>query len=282
MNHSKISVRDALYEPPGPKARRRILLTTILSLAAIALLLAMVIRQFYISGQLDPKYWFFFTKLTTWRFIGKGLLGTMEAAVVAGILAFILGLLLMLGRTSAFRVLRWISTAVIEFFRGVPTLLFIYFFFLTVPQLGFTMSALFKISIPVAISASGVVAEVLRSGVNAVPGGQREAALSIGMGNGKIFWKIIFPQAMRLIIPALIAEIVIVVKDTTFSYVVTFPDLMQNSKVLISNYDALVSVYFVVSIIYVLINYLLNKVSVTVADYTNPHYVAAKQQGGNA
>ena len=82
------------------------------------------------------------------------------------------------------------------------------------------------------------------------------------------------------VIPALIAEIVIVVKDTTFSYVVTFPDLMQNSKVLISNYDALVSVYFVIAIIYILINYLLNKVSVVVANHTNPHYVAAKQHAG--
>lgn len=278
---AKLSIRDALYEPPGPKTRRRTAIATGISLVGIAILLFFIIRQFYITGQLDPKYWSFFGRFTTWRFLGKGLLGTLEAAAVAGIMAFILGLVLMLGRISRFTVLRGISIAVIEFFRGVPTLLFIYFFFLVVPQFGIKMSSLFKIATPVAISASGVLAEVLRSGVNAVPNGQREAALSLGMTNGKIFRKIVFPQAMRFITPALIAELVIVVKDTTFSYVVSFPDLMQNSKVLISNYDALVSVYFVVAVIYILINYLLNKISVFAAERTNPHYLAAKGQAGS-
>ena len=76
-----------------------------------------------------------------------------------------------------------------------------------------------------------------------------------------VFLKVVFPQALRYVIPALIAEMVIVVKDTTFAYVVNFPDLMQNAKVLISNYDALLSVYLVVALLYILINYLLNRLS---------------------
>ena len=76
----------------------------------------------------------------------------------------------------------------------------------------------------------------------------------------------VFPQAFRFVLPALIAELVIVVKDTTFAYVVNFPDLMQNAKVLISNYDALLSVYLVVAVIYILINWLLNRISVAVAN----------------
>jgi glutamate transport system permease protein len=109
------------------------------------------------------------------------------------------------------------------------------------------------------------VAEVLRSGVNAVPKGQREAALSLGMRERSVFLKVIFPQAIRYVIPALISEIVIVVKDTTFAYVVNYPDLMQNARVLISNYDALLSVYLIVAVIYILINYLLNRVSQAVS-----------------
>ena len=116
-----------------------------------------------------------------------------------------------------------------------------------------------------AISASGKVAEVLRSGINAVPKGQSEAALSLGMRDCSVFMKVVFPQAFRYVVPALIAQLVIVVKDTTFAYVVNFPDLMQNAKVLISNYDAMLSVYLVVAVIYILINYLLNKVSVLAA-----------------
>ena len=171
----------------------------------------------------------------------------------------------MLGRISRYKVFNLISVVIIEFTRGVPTLLFIYFFFLVVPQFGIKLAALWKVVFPVAISACGIVAEVLRSGVNAVPKGQREAAISLGMSEGSTFIKVILPQAVRYVIPALISELVIVVKDTTFAYVVSFPDLMQNAKVLISNYDALLSVYLVVAVIYIIINYLLNKLSLYIA-----------------
>ena len=127
------------------------------------------------------------------------------------------------------------------------------------------IKAPWKVVFPVAISACGIVAEVLRSGVNAVPKGQREAAISLGMSEAATFLRIILPQAVRFVVPALISELVIVVKDTTFAYVVSFPDLMQNAKVLISNYDALLSVYLVVAVIYIIINYLLNQLSLYLA-----------------
>jgi glutamate transport system permease protein len=265
MSDVRVSVRDALYEPPGPKGRKRIAVVTGLSRAVIALLLVLIVRQFYLTGQLNAKYWSFFTRATTWRFLGKGIAGTLEVAVASGIVAFAAGFLMMLGRISSHKLARGIATALVEFTRGVPTLLFIYFFFLVAPQLGLSLPAFWKIAAPVAISASGVVAEVLRSGVNAVPKGQREAALSLGMRERSVFLKVIFPQAIRYVIPALISELVIVVKDTTFAYVVNFPDLMQNARVLISNYDALLSVYLVVAVIYILINYLLNRISAFVA-----------------
>ena len=276
MNDKKVSIRDALYEAPGPKTRQRIAIATSLSVLCLLLLIIVVVRQFWITGQLQARYWAFFGRYTTWRFLGKGLLGTLQAAALSALLGFALGMILMLCRISKSRLLNAVGIALIEFFRGVPTLLFIYFFFLVVPQSGLKLSALSKIAWPVAISASGVIAEALRSGVNAVPAGQREAALSLGMSDSKIFFKIVFPQAMRFITPALIAELVIVLKDTTYSYVVNYPDLMQNSKVLISNYDALVSVYFVVAVIYILINYGVNKISVLVAERSHPLYASKK------
>ncbi len=81
------------------------------------------------------------------------------------------------------------------------------------------------------------------------------------MRDRHVFYKVIFPQAFRYVIPSLISEIVIVVKDTTFAYVINFPDLMQNAKVLISNYDAMLPVYLVVSVIYILINFLINQLA---------------------
>lgn len=265
MSTVNTSIRDALYEAPGPKARKRIAIATAVSLAVLAVLICLIVRQFYITGQLNAKYWSLFTKFSTWKFLGHGLAGTLEVALAAGVVAFVAGLLLMLGRISNSKILRGISMALIEFSRGVPTLLFIYFFFLIAPQFGLKLPAFWKISTPVALSAAGVVAEVFRSGVNAVPKGQTEAALSLGMRGGSVFFKIVFPQAFRYVIPSLISELVIVLKDTTFAYVVNYADLMQNAKVLISNYDALLSVYLVAAVIYILINYLLNKVSVAIA-----------------
>lgn len=260
-NIANLDIRDYLYEEPGPKAKSRIRIWTVISLAAIAFLLYRMILRFAENGQLAANYWSFFLKFTTWRFIGQGLIGTLEAAALAGIITFILGFLLMRGRTGGSKILEKICTALIEFTRGVPTLLFIYFFFLVVPQTGLKLPALLKISLPVAISATGVVAEVLRSGVNAVPKGQNEAAMSLGMRPRHVFYKVIFPQAFRYVIPSLISELVIVVKDTTFAYVVNFPDLMQNAKVLISNYDALLPIYLVISVIYILINFLINQLA---------------------
>ena len=261
----KLSVRDMLYEEPGPKTKRTIRFFTILSLLLILALLAVIIHQFAVTGQLDPRYWYFFGKMTTWRFLGQGLLTTVKCALTGALIAFALGFILMRGKMKRNRIVHAISVFLIEFTRGVPTLLFIYFFFLVVPQTGLKLSAFWKSTLPCAISACGVVAESLRSGVNAVPWGQTEAALSLGLTETRLFYKVVFPQAIRIVIPSLIAELVIVLKDTTFAYVVTCADLMQNAKVLISNYDAMLSVYLVTALIYILINYLLNKLSDTIA-----------------
>ena len=157
---------------------------------------------------------------------------------------------------------------VTDFFRGVPSLLLIYFFFFVPAQLGLKMSSFWMLTLPVALAASGVLAEVFRAGVNAVPRGQVEAAMSIGLSPAKTMFKIVLPQAVRYVIPSLIAQLVVVVKDTTVAYVVSYPDLMQNARVLITSYDALVSMYLVVAVIYILINYLINRASVYIANKT--------------
>ncbi|MCR4740328.1 MAG: amino acid ABC transporter permease [Lachnospiraceae bacterium] len=261
MKNTGPSVYSVLYEPPGKRGRNIINISTFVSILLLAYFAFVIVRRFYETGQLGARYWSFFLRWTTWKFLLNGLLGTLEASLAAVVFAMILGFAMMLLRIGRNRILNKAATALIEFTRGVPTLLFIYFFFLVLPQYGVKLQALWKISIPVAISASGVVAEVLRSGINAVPKGQREAAISLGLSEAKTLWKILIPQAFRIVIPALIAELVIVVKDTTFAYVVSFPDLMQNSKVLISNYDAMLSVYLVTAVIYILINYILNRIS---------------------
>jgi ABC-type amino acid transport system permease subunit len=106
---------------------------------------------------------------------------------------------------------------------------------------------------------------VYRAGVLAVPRGQAEAAASLALGRWQVFFYVVFPQALRYVVPSLVAQLVIVVKDTTFGYVVTYGELMQNAKVLIANYNSLVPVYLMVAVIYCLINFAISRVSLVLA-----------------
>jgi len=259
------TIRDALYEAPGPKTHRRMVVGTIVSALVVLWLVYLVWHQFYVTGQFAPRYWSFFAQWPTWRFLIDGFRGTIAVAVTAGVISLVLGMLLMLGRVSENRALSAACRVVIDFFRGVPSLLLIYFFFLIVPQYGIKMPSFWMLTLPVALAAAGVLAEVFRAGVNAVPKGQVEAAYSLGLTRGKVIRRIVLPQAIHYVIPSLISQLVVVVKDTTVAYVVSYPDLMQNARVLITSYDSLVSVYFVVAVIYILINYAINQASAYVS-----------------
>ena len=259
------TIRDALYEAPGPRTHRRMVVGTIVSALVVLWLVYLVWHQFYVTGQFAPRYWSFFAQWPTWRFLIDGFRGTIAVAITAGVISLVLGMLLMLGRVSENRALSAACRVVIDFFRGVPSLLLIYFFFLIVPQYGIKMPSFWMLTLPVALAAAGVLAEVFRAGVNAVPKGQVEAAYSLGLTRGKVMRRIVLPQAIHYVIPSLISQLVVVVKDTTVAYVVSYPDLMQNARVLITSYDSLVSVYFVVAIIYILINYAINQASAYVS-----------------
>lgn len=269
MSARTTSMRDALYEAPGPRTRRRTIIGTVASLILVGIGLALVVRQFYITGQLDAKYWAFFTQLHTWRYLLDGFVGTLKVAAVAAVISLVLGVMLMFGRISKIKPLAFVARVIIDFFRGVPSLLLIYFFYLVIPQYGMRLPAFWMITLPVSLAASGVLAEVFRAGVNAVPKGQTEAALSIGLTHGKTMLKIVLPQALRIVVPSLISQLVVVVKDTTVAYVVSYPDLMQNARVLITTHDAVVSVYLVVAVLYILVNYAINQLSINMARRRN-------------
>ena len=255
------SVEEILFAAPS---RRALALTRWASAAAgagLLVLLAAVVLRFQSAGQLEARYWEFFAWPTTWAFLAKGLLGTLASAAMAAVIALTLGLVLMLGRLARSRLVRWPSIALIEFLRGTPTLLLIYVCFLALPAIGLKLSTYWMLTLPIGLSTAAVVAEVYRAGVLAVPRGQSQAARSLGLTEVQVFSQIVFPQALRYIVPALVAQLVIVVKDTTFGYVVTYGELMQNAKVLIANYHSLVPVYLVVAALYCLVNYAISRAS---------------------
>ena len=254
-------LEDILFGDPSRKAQTTKRVVSVITAAVLLLLAAGVVFQFHAAGQLDARYWEFFAFPTTWAFLAKGLLGTLKSAAMAGVIALLLGLVLLMGRLARLRLVRWPSIAIIEFLRGTPTLLLIYVCFLVLPQAGIKLSTYWMLTLPISLSTAAVVAEVYRAGVLAVPRGQTDAARSVGLTEVQGFFYIVFPQALRYIVPALVAQLVIVVKDTTFGYVVTYGELMQNAKVLIANYHALVPVYLVVALLYCLVNYAISRAS---------------------
>lgn len=254
-------LEDILFGAPSPRAQAVTRVASAITAAGLLLLAAGVALQFHSAGQLDAQFWEFFAWPTTWAFLGKGLLGTLASSAMAAAIALALGLVLLMGRLARPRLVRWPSVAAIEFLRGTPTLLLIYVCFLVLPSVGIKLSTYWMLTLPVSLSTAAVVAEVYRAGVLAVPRGQPDAARSLGMTDTQVFFHVVFPQALRYIVPALVAQLVIVVKDTTFGYVVTYGELMQNAKVLIANYHALVPVYLVVAALYCLVNYAISRAS---------------------
>ena len=255
------SLEDILFGNPSPQAQTVTRVVSVIAAIVLLLLAVGIALRFYAEGQFEPRFWEFFALQTTWVFLAKGLLGTLASAAMAAVIALSFGLVLLLGRMSRLRLVRWPSIAVIEFLRGTPTLLLIYVCFLVLPQAGVKLSTYWMLTLPIGLSTAAVVAEVYRAGVLAVPRGQTDAARSLGLTEAQVFFSVVFPQALRYIVPALVAQLVIVVKDTTFGYVVTYGELMQNAKVLIANYHALVPVYLVVAVLYCLVNYAISKAS---------------------
>ncbi|EGI76554.1 amino acid ABC transporter permease [Hylemonella gracilis] len=251
-------LEEILFASPSPKALALTRTASVIAAMVLILLAAGTVFRFHSAGQLDARFWEFFAWPTTWAFLGQGLLGTLASAAMAAVIALTLGLLLLLGRLARLRLLRWPSIAVIEFLRSTPTLLLIYVCFLALPQAGIKLSTYWMLTLPVGLSAAAVVAEVYRAGVLAVPRGQTDAARSLGLTDTQVFFHVVFLQALRYIVPALVAQLVIVVKDTTFGYIVTYGELLQNAKVLIANYHSLVPVYLVVALLYCLVNYAIS------------------------
>ncbi|GAA3650508.1 amino acid ABC transporter permease [Nocardioides ginsengisoli] len=146
-----------------------------------------------------------------------GAVNTVKYTAIAFILGLVLAVVLALARLSPIATLRWISTAYVEFFRGLPALIVIIF-------MGTGLPIAFGWTPPGGLVGAGLIAlimvagaymsETLRAGIQAVPKGQTEAARSLGMSGGATMFKIVLPQAFRVVIPPLTNEFVLLIKDT--------------------------------------------------------------------
>jgi len=247
-----------LFDAPGPKARRRIQIVTVISIVAIAGIIWFVLDKFYAAGQLYQSKWspFFISGIP--EFIGRGLVNTLKVAAVGALFAFPIGALLCLFRLSLNKPVRWLATGYIEFFRSTPLLLLVYMFVGALPSLGLNLSVFWKITIPVIICNAAILAEVFRAGVLALPKGQGEAGLTIGLTYWQSMRLVIMPQAVRIVIPSLVTQLVSLLKDSTLGYFASFPELMATASVLSSRYHNLLPSYLVIALIFIAINLALS------------------------
>ncbi len=243
-----------LYDAPGPRTRRRILIWSIVSGLVLAGVLGAALWQFASRGQLDAVRWQPFTQWPIWEYLLVGLLGTLEAAGYVAALSAIAGIFLALGRLSPVRPVRWLATGYIEIARTLPVLLMIYVTLFALPSYGINLPLLWKLVLPLTVANSAAFAEIFRAGILSLPRGQSEAALSLGLSRGQTMRMIVLPQAIRHVTPSLVSQLVSLLKDTSLGYVVAFTELLYRAQVLSAFNHLLVQTFLVVTFIYLVCN----------------------------
>lgn len=249
-----------LYDHPGPRARIRNAILTVVFGVALLALLWWIYRKFDEAGQWSGALWEPFTQPLTWTgFILPGLGQTLLAAATGMVLSLAFGIIFAVGRLSEHA---WISVpcgVVVEFFRAVPLLLMIFFIFFGVPFLiQGPVPAFWAVVVGLTLYNGSVLAEAFRAGIRAVPQGQSEAAYAIGMRKSLVMQHILVPQAARSMLPVIVSQLVVLLKDTALGYIVAFPELLQRGvNDLSANFGNVVAAAMVIATIYIIINSLL-------------------------
>lgn len=252
---------DPLFDAPGPRGRRRIRIATGVSLVLIAVLVGLAVRQFAVNGMLAKDQWSIFAQWPIIRFLLTGVEQTLLVTVVAAAIAFPLGALVTLLRLTQRVVVRWIGRVYVELFRAMPLLLLLYVFLFMLPRLGLTFPVFWQLVIPIVVSNAAVVAEIFRAGVLALPKGQSEAAHTLGMTYWQAMRLVVIPQAVRSLVPALVSQLIRLLKDSTLGYVVSYIELLHQSQVLGEYYHLVLPTYLVAAFIYVVINVTLSRIA---------------------
>jgi glutamate transport system permease protein len=250
-----------LYDAPGPRARRRILIGSLISAVALAALVAVILQRLSDTGQFREIFWEPFTRASVQRILLRGLGATLRASAVSLVLAILLGLILAVGRLSQRRLLNQASGVVVEFFRALPLVLLIFFAFLGLPRLGIDITAFGALVIGLTLYNGSVLAEIFRAGINAVPKGQTEAAYSIGLRKGAVTRLILVPQGARIMLPAIVSQMVVLLKDSALGFIVAYPELLRSGRRIYTNIGNIIPTAIVIAAIYITINLALTGVA---------------------
>ena len=268
---------SVLYDVPGPRARRLSLLFSIIGGVVIAGVLVAIVFILAVPrvnvggveqpGMLDPSRWDIISDRAMWRAIlQRGLVATLQMAGVAAALAITVGVLLTMARTARTALVRVPAMVVIEFFRGMPVLLLMLFILLV-----FSSGQFWAGVAALALYNGAVIGEALRSGIASLPKGQRESGLAIGLTPLQVRFIIEFPQAFRQMLPIIIAQLVVLLKDTSLASILGYQELLniglrQGPTTFGSRY--LFTFFFIVLAVYISVNMLLSWIARIVARRT--------------
>ncbi|WP_454789701.1 amino acid ABC transporter permease [Mycolicibacterium lutetiense] len=257
-----MSSASVLFDAPGPRARIRNGLLTVLTVAVVAVLLGFVIWRMSAKDQLTSQKWEPFLTADLWQtYVLPGVQGTLTAAAISIVLALILGVLLGVGRLTPIPPIRWACAVIVEFFRAVPVLImmiFAYFLFAVYDVFPSKQLALAGVITGLTLYNGAVIAEIVRAGINTLPRGQREAAASLGMSWGQTMRLILLPQAITAMLPVLVSQLVVVLKDTAIGYQITFVEMVRQGTVIGSAYGNYLPALIVIAILMITVNFTLS------------------------
>jgi glutamate transport system permease protein len=230
------------------------------------LVLWVVYSRLEAKGQLDAAKWKPFLTSNLWvTYLLPGVQGTLTAAAVSIVLALVLGFVLGVGRLSTHNAIRWTCSVFVEFFRAVPVLImmiFAYFLYATYDVFPSKHLALAGVITGLTLYNGAVIAEIVRAGVNALPRGQSEAASALGLRWGQTMRSILLPQAVTSMLPVLISQLVVVLKDTAIGYQITFLEMVRQGTNVGSSYGNYIPALIVVALLMISVNFSLSAFAV--------------------
>lgn len=253
---------SVLFDAPGPRAKVRNRIVSGVVLTVLALVAWAVISRLADKGQLTAAKWRPFTTGDLWKtYVLPGIIGTLTAAAISIVLALILGLLLGVGRLSPTRAIRLPCAVVVEVLRAIPVLImmiFAYFLFALYGVFPSRQLALAGVVTGLTLYNGAVIAEIVRSGVGSLPRGQSEAASALGLSWGQTMRSILLPQAIASMLPVLISQLVVVLKDTAIGYQITFLEMVRQGTVIGSTYGNYVPALIVIAVLMIAVNFALS------------------------
>lgn len=254
-----------LFDAPGPKTRARYRLYGVFASVLIAAVLALVVWKLYQSDQLTSEKWKPIVGGELWEaYLIPGIIGTLKAAGISIVFASIFGGVFALMRMSSIRPVRWIAGVIVEFFRAVPVLLMMIFswgIYVQYDVFSSEYSTLAGVVTALTLYNGSVMCEVIRSGVDQLPKGQNEAGLSVGLTRQQTLRTILLPQAVTAMLPALVSQLVVILKDTALGFNITYGELLYTANSAVPNYNNLIPLMLLVAALYIAVNYGITKIA---------------------